>query len=168
LPERALECVDTLYRAQLESPTTPRWMGWFTLSNVGLVQMQLGRVPDALQSEERAVKGLLDEHGPSAPLQFARVALAEARWRSGQGAAAMPLLEGIDPTALKSLDPDAPWPQRLALLRGLVLASTGHPQQARELLGRATGELLQAQVRHPAPEPEPLLEDAHKVLAGLR
>lgn len=164
--ERALECIDGLYRAQLDSPTTPRWMAWLTLSNAGLLQMELGRTTEALQSQERALKGVLDAHGPDAVTQFVRFGLAEARWRGGQAASAAPLLEGLDPTVLQSVEPDAPWLQRLSLLRGLVLASTGRPQQARALLAPVVDALTTSQASSAGQEPERLLEDARRLLAA--
>jgi tetratricopeptide (TPR) repeat protein len=162
--QRALDCVVELHRARTTSPSTPRWMAWLSLANVGILQAELRRMDDALQSLERSRRGLIDEQGPDSTRQFASFNLAQVRWRTGQAAAALPLMDGLDPTALRSIEPDVPWAQRLALLRGLILAGIGRVEEARELIGPAIEQLA----RMPSGAAEPLLEEARAVWAGAR
>jgi predicted negative regulator of RcsB-dependent stress response len=162
--QRALDCVVELHRAQQASGSTPRWMAWLSLANAGILQAELRRMDDALQSLEQARQGLIDERGPDSTRQFASFSLAQVKWRTGQAEAALPLMDGLDPTALRSIEPDVPWAQRLALLRGLILAGIGRDVEARELLGPAIEQLTGT----PSAAAEPLLEEAKAVWARAR
>ncbi len=162
--ERALDCAVELHRVHRTSATSPRWMAWFTLANVGVLRAELRRLDEALPSLEQALRGLIDERGPDSARQFVSFNLAQARWRAGQTAAALPLLDGLDPAALQSIEPDVPWAQRLALLRGLILSATGREEEARSLLGAAIDQLTGVA----SGTAEPLLEEAKAVWARGR
>jgi len=162
--ERALACVIALRQAMQSSPTAPPWMTWYILGNVGLVQSELQRYEEARSSLEEARTHLIAEKGPPVTVQYVGLNLALVRWRLALAASALPLTEGVDPTALLSLDPDVPWPQHIALLRGLILAALGRRQEARALLEPAMNQLAQL----PLKTPESLQAEAQTVLAQLR
>jgi tetratricopeptide (TPR) repeat protein len=161
--ELALDCFLALYGAIQATAETPRWIAAITLGNAGILQGELKRSKLALQTLTRARADLAAAKGPAPVRQFLDFYLAVAHWRQGQASAALPLLNDLEPTVLQSVEPDAPWPQRIALLQGLLMDATRRSDEARSLLATAVAQLAGMALK----DPEPLLTEAKATLARL-
>lgn len=147
---RATDCSMGLYRALLASKSVPPWQAWAVLGNVGILELLDGNHKKALEDLNTALGHLSGDLGPKSGLvHLFTYYAAEAQWRLGHAHLVAPMLTTLDPTALASAEPDAPWAARLDLLGGLASAAMGHKIHAVEQLTRATKELADHTIREP-------------------
>jgi len=133
--------------------------------NLGLCYTGAGQVPEALAILQTANSNAAHTFGADAPVsQVIRYLLADTYLRAGQAAQAIALATNLDPAALKKVEPDYAWPQRMPLLAAELAAAQAPTAAAQQQLGAAI-QALQALTDSKDDRREDLLREARRQLA---
>jgi non-specific serine/threonine protein kinase len=133
--------------------------------NLGLCYSAAGQVPAAIEVLQLADANAPKTLGATAPVtQVIKYLLADAYLRLGDAAHAAPLMAQLDPAALKKVEPDYDWPQRMPLLQAELALAQAPTAAAQQQLAAA----IQALQDVPASKDDrrdDLLEQARRQLA---
>lgn len=157
----AIDCLESFSQTLLAAqPPKPAWLRWVPMANLGVFEAQSGQYPEAARNLDRASPGLEEAHAPDSELQYVRFWLAACRWKAGEPDAALALLDKLDAEQLGAVDPDTPWVQEVALLKGLALVSKHRIETARPVLSAAIAQLTGPK----AEAAQPFLKEAQLAL----
>ncbi len=160
--QEAVNCLEDFSQSLLAAePPKPAWLRWVPQANLGVFEAQSKHYAEAARSLEQARPALEDAKAPDGELQFVRFWLSTCRLKQGDPDGALALLDKMDLEQLEAVDPDTPWQQEIALVKGLALVAKHRTEAARPMLTEAISQLTGAK----AEAAQPFLMDAQVVLA---
>ena len=133
--------------------------------NLGLCYTGAGRIAEAIDILQTASVNSAKTLGSEAPVtQVIRYLLADARLQAGDGAQAAVLAAHLDQAALKKVEPDYDWPQRMQLLGAELALAKAPTKQSQQQLAAAI-DAMRAVTASKDDRREDLLNEAQRQLA---
>ncbi|GGO14924.1 hypothetical protein GCM10007972_22540 [Iodidimonas muriae] len=110
--------------------------------NEGVILVQLGKAMEAIPRLTAARDAFDRLMGPASPgVHVLNYYLAQALLDMGDGGAAAPIVEGLDPALLAAGSPGDEWSVRLDALRGWAMILNGEPEKGRRLIEAALAQM---------------------------
>jgi len=118
---KSRDCQTQAVAAAEAGPWKGTWVHHLAGANLGIAEYHLGHYAEATTRLAAARTGLAEQQGEANPMtQAVRFYLADGLRRNGSVEDAIRTAEGLDAAQLLTVEPTAPWAQRVAALRQLL------------------------------------------------